>query len=275
VEEALTFEPTTVRARRALLDALEALGAQREALVLVGAQAIYVYTGDADVPIATYTKDADLVFIPSKLRASPQIEEAMARAGFRHDPKRQQPGEWTSADGIPVELLVPGAFKSGGGRRAARIPAHSKRVARIVPGLEAAAVENRFHELTALDPGDPRTFELKVASPSALVVAKLFKIGERHDRTPGRLIDKDAHDLYRLLRATESDEIAKGLQALMQNDLARDVTTQAVEWMRTLSNSPEAIIPMMAGRTEELVGSRDDVAQATWTLIQDVLDRLT
>ena len=41
-----------VRARRVLLDALEALHDQRNALILVGAQAIYLHAGDADLAIA-------------------------------------------------------------------------------------------------------------------------------------------------------------------------------------------------------------------------------
>jgi hypothetical protein len=45
----VTYAPITVEARRALLDALDALSDQRAALVLVGAQAIYIYTGEADV----------------------------------------------------------------------------------------------------------------------------------------------------------------------------------------------------------------------------------
>lgn len=45
-----------MRSRRALLDALEALADHREGVILIGAHAIYVYTGEADVPIATRTK---------------------------------------------------------------------------------------------------------------------------------------------------------------------------------------------------------------------------
>ena len=37
-----------VIARRVLLDALEALGPHRDATILVGAQAIYLHTGDAE-----------------------------------------------------------------------------------------------------------------------------------------------------------------------------------------------------------------------------------
>ncbi|MGA2930016.1 MAG: hypothetical protein ABSG43_29315 [Solirubrobacteraceae bacterium] len=47
----MSYSPITVAARRVLLDALEALEAHRDALVLVGAQAIYLYTGDTDVAI--------------------------------------------------------------------------------------------------------------------------------------------------------------------------------------------------------------------------------
>jgi hypothetical protein len=38
-----------VIARRVLLDALDALGEHRNATILVGAQAVYLHTGDADL----------------------------------------------------------------------------------------------------------------------------------------------------------------------------------------------------------------------------------
>ena len=42
-------DPEYVLARKVLLDALQALGEQRSAIVLVGAQAIYLHTGDAEL----------------------------------------------------------------------------------------------------------------------------------------------------------------------------------------------------------------------------------
>jgi hypothetical protein len=57
-------DPLYVRARAALLDAVEALDAHRDALVLVGAQAIYLHTGDADLTVAEYTTDADFTVSP-------------------------------------------------------------------------------------------------------------------------------------------------------------------------------------------------------------------
>ena len=44
--------PLYVKAREVLLDALEALGPHRASLVLVGAQAIYLHTGEVDLALA-------------------------------------------------------------------------------------------------------------------------------------------------------------------------------------------------------------------------------
>jgi len=62
-----------VAARRVLLDAGEALAAQRDALILVGAQAVYLRSGDADIPVARYTADADIGIDRAKLSADPKL----------------------------------------------------------------------------------------------------------------------------------------------------------------------------------------------------------
>jgi len=260
--------------RCALLDALEALADHRHALVLVGAQAIYLYTGTADVAVATETKDNDVAVVPEHLVDDPLLEVAMSRAAFTHDPQKHQPGEWYSKDGYPVELLVPAALHGGAGSRGARIPPHSKRAARVVPGLEAAAVDHQRHEIRALDPDDARVIAMQVASPAALVVAKLFKLGERHEQDPARLLNKDAHDVYRLLRAVETEPVADALAHLQRHDLAGSVTSQALAWLRTLCATPESVIPQMAGQAEALVGNPTEVAAGMWALAQDLIRRL-
>ena len=55
-------------ARRVLLDALDALGDQGDAVVLVGAQAIYLHTGDTDLAVAPFTTDGDVAINPENLR---------------------------------------------------------------------------------------------------------------------------------------------------------------------------------------------------------------
>lgn len=60
--------PEYVAARKVLLDVLEALGSQREAVIVVGAQAIYMRSGDGDITgYAPYTTDADLALAPSRI----------------------------------------------------------------------------------------------------------------------------------------------------------------------------------------------------------------
>jgi hypothetical protein len=88
----MTYTPTTIAARLTLLDALQALEAQRDALVLVGAQAVYLHTGAADVSIATQTKDINVAVIPTQLHDNPTLEDAMRSAGFHHDVTEHQPG---------------------------------------------------------------------------------------------------------------------------------------------------------------------------------------
>jgi hypothetical protein len=57
-----------VIARRVLLDALDALGTHRAAVILVGAQAIYLRVGETDLAVAPFTTDGDLAIDPPCLR---------------------------------------------------------------------------------------------------------------------------------------------------------------------------------------------------------------
>ncbi|MFL6077841.1 MAG: hypothetical protein ACJ73S_31140 [Mycobacteriales bacterium] len=132
-----------VVARRVLLDALEALAEQREALILVGAQAVYLRSGDADLFVGRYTKDADIGIDPTRLAADPHLEKAMVAAGFTLSLDRGdgQPGTWlreVSMDGgpvaVPVDLLVPevsgeqaGPARQQGCRRRAAAHADQRR----------------------------------------------------------------------------------------------------------------------------------------------------
>jgi hypothetical protein len=127
-----------VQARSALLDALDALEDHRDSVVVIGAQAIYLHTGSAQVALAEATKDSDLALDVRSLGDDPRIEVAMERANFRRNPESNQPGAWVSPTGIPVDLMVPGALAGKGGRRGARTPPHASNATRRAAGLEAA-----------------------------------------------------------------------------------------------------------------------------------------
>ncbi|UVI36571.1 hypothetical protein [Brevibacterium spongiae] len=169
-----------IRSRSTLLDALDALGPQRSAVIVIGAQAVYLRTGSIDVALAEATKDSDVTIDPRRLNDVPLLEDAMGRAGFL---PLGQPGSWAREDGIPIDLMVPEGL-GGGGRRGARIPPHGKKATRKARGLEAALVDFGELEIPALDESDDRRMIANVAGSAALLVAKLHKIAERVNPDP-------------------------------------------------------------------------------------------
>lgn len=263
-----------VAARRALLDALDALAAHRQSVIVIGAQAIYLHTGAAAVGLAETTKDSDLALDTRSLSDVPLLEDAMSEAGFRRDPDSPQPGSWLNSAGIPVDLMVPETLAGASGRRGARIPPHSKHAVRRAAGLEAALVDNSPMLVTSLGNGDDRAYTANVAGPAALLVAKLHKLGERQ-ATPGRLIDKDAHDLYRLLVATRTKDIAQSLRRLQTDPLAGPTTDQGLHYLADLfAAGPAATGSVMAGRAEEGIGEPVTVATSAAVLATDLLDAI-
>ena len=247
----------TVIARQVLLDALQALRSHRPALVVVGAQAVYLHTGSGDLAIAAYTFDGDLALDPTLLDDDPLLEQVMSDAGFSlmqragHD----EPGTWVTSRRagsedirFPVDLIVPEAFAPRGGRRSVQIGTHSKLALRRTHGLEAALVDCETMRLTSLDPADTRSIEVKVAGPAALMVAKLHKLhdrlepGQRHDRQR----DKDAADTYRLMQAFPPEGVAATLAALRNHPQAGGATDEAVTYLPQLFAGPRSPGTVMA-----------------------------
>jgi hypothetical protein len=205
------------------------------------------------------------------LSPEPLLEEAMRAAGFHLDLQAHQPGAWLNPKGIPVDLMVPEALAGGSGRRGARIPPHATDVARRAVGLEATVVDHAPIEIRALAPGDRRIYTANVAGPAALLIAKLHKIGERQ-ATPRRLVDKDAHDVYRLLVAVPTDRVAAKLRQLHANDLAGPVTEQAMTFLAELfAAGAGAPGSAMAGRAEEGIGEPAIVSAAAAALAEDLV----
>ncbi len=236
-------DPLYVRARSALLDALEALEPHLDAIVLVGAQAIYMHTGDADLAVAEYTTDADFSVAPGDLADSPLLGDLLTRHGFT---PREHPGGWLSPGGIYIDVMVPEAL-AGPGTRGARLGAHGKRAARRAKGLEGALVDRSRQTITALDPADERTVEMWVAGPAALLVAKVHKIAER-SAAKDRVRDKDALDVLRLLRAVETENLARGVELLRGSEVAGAVTAEAIALLPKLFGDLDADGVAMAVR---------------------------
>jgi hypothetical protein len=234
-----------VAARRVLLDALAALAPHGDAVILAGAQAVYLHTGAAELAIAPYTTDGDLVLNPLLLDDAPELEAGMSAAGFHLQLQpggHVEPGIWLAralAAGeeilVPVDLIVPEGATSGPGRRAARLRGHGARAARRAIGLEAALVDNSTMTIAALEPADERSLQVRVSGPAALLVAKAHKLHDRvASRRAARFDDKDASDVVRLMQTTKPDEIAVTLSALAQDAIAGPPTTAALTYIEEL-----------------------------------------
>ena len=156
-------DPEYVRARRALLDVLDALIEHRDAIVLVGAQAIYLHTGDANLTVAEFTTDADIAIHPRDLDDSPLISEALADGGF--DPQADV-GRWLSSDGVYVDIMVPEALAGPG----ALLVAKAHKIA------ERRGSTDRIRDKDALD-----VLRLLRAVPTAMMVERLTLLaGDEH-----------------------------------------------------------------------------------------------
>ncbi|HEX7461388.1 MAG TPA: hypothetical protein VF317_04380 [Dermatophilaceae bacterium] len=262
-----------VKARTVLLDALEALRQYQTAVVVIGAQAIYLHTGAAEVALPEATKDSDLALDTRVLPTDPRFEDAMTAAGFR---QFGNPGNWQDHRGIPVDLMVPEALAGAAakGRRGIRVEPFGKESARRAVGLEAAVIDHSLMPIPALAAGDDRVVSAKVAGPAALLVAKLHKIGERQGAGSRRLInDKDAHDAYRLLVATPTAHLAGQINQLRADELAGSVTEQALTYLREMfAAGPSALGSTMAGRAEQGVGDPATVAASVSFLAMDLLE---
>lgn len=259
-----------VLARRALLDALDALGPQREAVVLCGAQAIYLHVGEADFAVAPYTTDADIGLRVEGLLSEPALGAAMRTAGFS---TTDQPGTWVNADGVAVDLLVPESL-GGPGRRGARLgPPHGSQAARKVRGLEAIVVDFTPQVIASFEEGvDKRAFEISVAGPAALLVSKLHKIGERVNAGGRRLDDKDALDIYRLLRSVHPHEMRTGLGRLRLDPLAGSVTEEALVFLGRDFGKPDAAGVLMTARGLAGVEDPDTTAASCVALVEELFD---
>jgi hypothetical protein len=269
-----------VIARRVLLDALDALGAtHRQALVLVGAQAVYIRVGEADLAVAPYTADGDLAIDPAMLTDIPPLEQALMRAGF-YPKTKDSVGIWiTKRETSPhretevaVDLLVPASLSPGSGRRAARLPGHDTRAARIVTGLDGAMVDVDVMSLVPLELDDSRSFDIRVAGPAALLVAKAHKINER--KSTSRLSDKDALDVLRLLRGTETSEMAARYAKLLADRRSEETARVARELLHEQFGKRTGIGVAMAIRSAGVLVEPDEISASFETLVGDLLAAL-
>lgn len=260
-------EPEYVLARRVLLDALTALRAHLDALVIVGAQAIYLDIGEGDLAVAPYTTDGDLSIEPGLLPDRPDLAQAMKEGGFKRDPR--QPGAWTSLSGVAIDLMVPEAL-AGPGRRGADLGPHGRLSARRARGLEATLVDRASMTIGSLEETDHRAVGIRVAGPGALLVAKLHKLSDRASDVRRRS-DKDALDILRLLRGVPTLELADRVRGLLEDERSAEVGAEALGYLEELFGAADAEGSQMAARSVELLEDPAEIAASCAALAGDLL----
>ena len=209
---------------------------------------------------------ADFSLSPADLSDSPTVASVLVDRGFS---RRNNPGAWLSPDGIAIDLMVPEAL-AGAGSRSADLGPHGNRVARRAKGLEGALVDRERTELASLDPADDRSVTMYVAGPGALLVAKTHKIADRAE-SPSRIEDKDALDVLRLLRATDTEDLARRITLLARHELSSAVTRDAVAHLPVQFGRSDAVGIGMAVRAAGLNAEVDVIAASMTALVSDLL----
>ena len=141
--------------------------------------------------------------------------------------------------------------------------------------MEGALIDHSLMRLSALDTDDGREFEIRVAAPSALLVAKLHKLADRsHEREAKRLKDKDALDVLRLLRAIPVEGLAQCLRELGDSVLAGDVTHEAIAHLQALFGETTSAGTVMVVRATERLEDPGVMAASCVALADDLVRAL-
>ena len=241
----MSFDPLYVEARKILLDALVALAPHGDAVIVVGAQAVYLRTNETELAIAPYTTDGDLALNPSLLGDDPELEKVMGDAGFHLQPQpggNLAPGVWLATvevDGqthdVPVDLIVPEGATTGGGRRGARLGAHGNRAARRAVGLEATLIDHSRRAHHRIGSNRP-AFHRSRSRRSRSAVRRQGPQAQRPNRIPedGRIDDKDAADVVRLMQSVPAAEVRNTLNALANDPMAGEPVRDGIVYLKGL-----------------------------------------
>ena len=114
---------------------------------------------------------------------------------------------------------------------------------------------------------------MNVAGPGALLVAKIHKIAERAE-APGRIEDKDALDVYRLLRAIDTADLAGRIALLARSEPCATVTAEVLDHLPRLFSRAESAGTEMAVRAAGVNADAEVIAASMTVLVSDLLATL-
>ena len=128
--------------------------------------------------------------------------------------------------------------------------------------------------LGALDPGDPRTYEINVAGPAALLVAKMHKLADRIDADDNRRINsKDVFDVFRLLQAVDAVALVEEINLLADDLTSAEVTTEAMTRFRELFGTPSSAGTELVAQHVVGIEDRDVIVASSVALSEELIER--
>jgi len=128
-------------------------------------------------------------------------------------------------------------------------------------------------QLAALDRDDPRTMAVRVAGAAALLVAKVHKIDDRQDS--GRQSDKDALDVLRLLRGTETHELAARHAKLVADPRSEAAARHGRDLLEAQFARRQNVGVQMAIRSAGPLGDAEEIGVLFEALVGDFLAAAT
>lgn len=224
------MDPDLIDARRVLLVVLASLEPHRDALVVIGAQAVHERTkGLVDVD-STATSDADIGVDPALLATCPDLFEAMLAAGFERA-SDDRPGIYSLGGAVnekgrpqppSIDPIAPEA-SAGKGSRAATLSGHRRGSVSRANGIEMAMLDKDVFDLGPLGQEDGPTIQVNVAGTGALLAAKAWKLSDRlADAAAGkghRVRPKDAGDVWRLMATSDPGHVRETFDRCAQDGL--------------------------------------------------------
>ncbi|MHB1846837.1 MAG: hypothetical protein ACYCWW_18605 [Deltaproteobacteria bacterium] len=274
---AYSYDVAMAEARDLLLDALAALEPHREALIVVGAQAVYEHTRLVEGLEQPSTSDSDLAVDPSLVTPSTSIYQALLDAGlFPARPDRS--GIYSRTPTLPggkphlptLDLIAPESVAgSSRSHRGARIAGQDRRAVSKADGLEMALLDFEWRRIGPIAGGSGREeVEVKVAGAAALLCAKAWKLYERvrdaEAGKPWRLREKDAGDIWHLMYVSDPDEVRETFERCSQHQTMGQAVRTGQEYLAGLFG---------AGGRGRLLAARNLADTRTETEVVELVER--
>ena len=127
-------------------------------------------------------------------------------------------------------------------------------------------------------PDAERSCFLKVAGPAALLLSKVHKIGERLEDGDARRqeqLPKDAFDIYRLLRAIDTAELASEFALLRSHEISSRVTSGTLSTFKSLFGSRSDMGTSLLVRSVGTLKDSAFIIESSVALSRDLLEAIS